>query len=247
MRTFSPAPPSIFVFRLPVLGWGFAGFFELLELGFFPAAAAFGEDAGEQGGGWLGGGMLGAPLGGQRAFHRRLQHRRTVVLQLRLHPLQSCHARIEVGEEFVERVGDALLLSRGRQRKQCVIQLLLGNARDCCPSGLSEEMDRRPLHLVSSKSVIDTCDGQQRLAILTEAKWLSDNRTDFTETDSCHYNYRLIRNRGAWRILQTFGRNPATCRQREVIVNICTGNPWNRAVPVMRFACVWCAATNDLK
>ncbi len=60
--------------------------------------------------------MGGPPVGGERPFHRRLQHRRPVLLQLRPHPLQHLHPGVEVGQQLVEHVRDTLLLGFRRYR-----------------------------------------------------------------------------------------------------------------------------------
>jgi hypothetical protein len=84
----------------------FAAFlFELAELLFLPAPAAFGKDAREQVGGWLGLRMLLAPFSGERALDRRLEQRDAIELQLVPHALQRPNPGIEVGQQFVERIG----------------------------------------------------------------------------------------------------------------------------------------------
>ena len=82
-------------------------FFELVELVFLPTTPPFGQNVLEQFAGRLGVRVLLAPVRGERAFHRRLQHRSAVELQPVPRSLQHGDAGVEIGEEFVEGVGDA--------------------------------------------------------------------------------------------------------------------------------------------
>ena len=121
-----PAPPfrqcwqasgirrgGLLVLRFPIPGRCFALLFEFAELILLPAAAAFHEDALQQFAGGFGVRVFFAPVRGERAFHRSLENRGSIELQLVPYPLQSRNARIEVGEQFVEGISDAVLLGLG--------------------------------------------------------------------------------------------------------------------------------------
>ena len=71
-----------------------------------------------------------APFGGERPFHRRLEHRGTIELQTYPALLQRRDTGVEVGEQFVERVGDALLPCDWRHRDRD----LRGVGADSVPS-----------------------------------------------------------------------------------------------------------------
>ena len=88
---------------------------KLGELAGFPAAAALGQDAGQQRGAGFKGrcfprspGVLGCtPFGGERAFDRRFQQRLAVLPQLFLRRLEFRHAHVQVGQQFFEFSDDA--------------------------------------------------------------------------------------------------------------------------------------------
>ena len=69
----------------------------------------FDQNALEQFAGRLGIRVLPMPVRGERAFHRCLQYRGAIELQPVPCPLQCCDTSVEIGEEFVEGVGDARL------------------------------------------------------------------------------------------------------------------------------------------
>jgi hypothetical protein len=98
---------------------------------------AFDEDALKQFGGRLGMRMLRAPLGGKRSFHRRLQYRGAIELQLLPYTLQRRHTRVEVGEEFVQRISNALLFVAGCDRNHNFSDLAQAKTRT------SDTMDDR--------------------------------------------------------------------------------------------------------
>ena len=100
-------------------------FLELGELLFFPAAAAFGENAFQQ---LCAGfqrfptlGAFGPPFSGERAFHRCFKQRLAVLRQLLLCGFKFGYAGIEIGKEFFEFFDDTNLLSDRSKRYLCTV------------------------------------------------------------------------------------------------------------------------------
>jgi hypothetical protein len=71
------------------------------------------ENALEENRGGFGVGVLGSPFFGELALDRGLEHGGSIALQVGPHPLQSGHAGVEVGEEFLDLGDDAALLGYG--------------------------------------------------------------------------------------------------------------------------------------
>jgi hypothetical protein len=105
----------------------------LRQLGFLPAAAAFGEDALEEDRGGLVAAALGAGQLGlgrhQPPFDGGLEHRGAIALQVALHPLQRRHGVVEPGEVGLDGFDDAVLLGLAAGECEVVEQ----EAQGSCP------------------------------------------------------------------------------------------------------------------
>src|SRR5581483_3695041 len=107
------------------------------------------------------------------------------------------------------------------------------------------EPRNQPPHLKHDKPAVESLRiKDKRMVVLTEAKILL-RHTNFAEPNSCNDNRRACRHEVCRRSSYCGFRDPFAHRDLVVFGDVCAGDPWYAAIPVLWLAGRWRTATNN--